>query len=67
MNADTVHIVAGALPIEELKRLYVLIGKDLNKIEHKKKPIKIKVQLISDKECRNYLLEKVFKVKLPKS
>ena len=67
MNADTVHIVAGALPIEELKRLYVLIGKDINKIEQKKKPAKIKVQIITDEESRNYLLEKVFKVKLRKS
>lgn len=67
MNADTVHIVAGALHIEELKRLYVLIGKDINKIEQKKKPAKTKVQIITDEESRNYLLEKVFKVKQRKS
>jgi 4'-phosphopantetheinyl transferase EntD len=67
MNADTVHIVASALPIEELKRLYILIGKDVNKIEQKKKPAKIKPQIITDKESRNLLLEKVFKVKLIKS
>jgi len=64
MNASVVHIVAKQLPIEELKRLYNLIGKDLNKLEGKKKLRKTKVPIISDNEARNLLLEKIFKVKL---
>lgn len=64
MNASFVHIVTKQLPIEEMKRLYNLIGKDLNKLEGKKKLTKTKVPLISDNEARNLLLEKIFKVKL---
>ena len=67
MDASVVHIVAKQLPVEELKRLYNLIGKDLNKHEGKKKLRKTKIQIISDNEARELLLEKVFKVTIRKS
>jgi len=67
MDADTVHTIFLALPPEEQKRLYDLIGKDVNKTKVIKKPRKKKPQIMSDLDCRNYLLEHQFKVKLKKS
>lgn len=65
MKADTVHIVSKQLSFVELKRLYQMIGNDIEKKEPKSIPLKTKKKpLISDVECRNILLEKVFKVKL---
>lgn len=67
MTANDVYNVAKALPLEEFKRLYDILSKDLNKIEMNKKPRKKKLQLISDQEASDYILETVFKVKLKKS
>jgi len=67
MNANTVHTIFLALPMEEQKRLYNLIGNDITKAETIRKPRRKKPQIISDLESRNYLLEKVFKVKLKNS
>lgn len=65
MDASIVHIVAQQLSFQELKRLYKIIGDDINKKEQKTAPTKIKKKpLISNEESRNLLLEKVFKVKL---
>ncbi|WP_372800896.1 hypothetical protein [Lutibacter sp.] len=66
MNAETVHTIFRALPLDEQKRLYTLIQKDLN-INPKKRLPKTKIQIISDEEARSYLLTKIFKVKLKKS
>lgn len=67
MNADTVHTIFLALPPEEQKRLYDLIGTNSNISKIIRKPRKKKTQIISDLDCRNYLLEHQFKVKLRKS
>jgi len=67
MNADTVHTIFLALPMDEQKRLYSLISNDITKARIIKKPHKKKPQIISDLNCRNLLLEKIFKIKLKKS
>ncbi|WP_456424764.1 hypothetical protein [Lutibacter sp.] len=67
MTADTVHTIFLALPNEEQKRLYKLISSDINKTKAIQNQRKKKTPLISKMECRNYLLETVFKVKLNKS
>ena len=67
MTADTVHTIFRALPQEEQIRLYGLISTDIKKNESKKKPRKKKLQLITDEEIRNLLLEKAFKVVINKT
>jgi len=67
MNAETVHTIFKALPMEEQTRLYSLISKDIHKVEQKKKSRKKKNPIISDTDARNLLLEKIFKVKTKKS
>lgn len=67
MNANTVHTIFLALPFEEQKRVHELISNHINKATIINKPRKEKLQLISDEDCRNLLLEKIFHVKLKKS
>lgn len=67
MTAETVHTIFLALPSEEQKRLYDIISKDLNKSKIINKTRKKKPQIISDLDCKNYLLENIFKVRLRNS
>lgn len=67
MNANTVHTIFLALPLEEQKRLYNIISKDITIGKSLRKPRKTKTPIITNIECRNYLLENLFKVKLKKS